>query len=297
MSLDLLVQSPAASLEELDALLHSPDLGVAMVTIDCDGAAYLLERLDPNIRSASAAAISKYVEDMRDGSWHDGSPMDFGPGYVISGQKRLQAQVATLTTQTYAVCHGRDAASADTTDTAQTRTLANSLQYRGEKYVATLAPLLVKLHVYRKFRTLVVVGSRQPSKAQCLRLLEEYPEALRDAARQGHAFSALCGIPPSYCAPLWYLFGLADEDDRDAFFESLSTGLGMESATDPIYRLRKQLANERAKSRSRQVGAEFKAAWTVKAWNAWRRGEEVKVFKWIPGGAKPEPFPRIDGLG
>ncbi len=31
---------------------------------------------------------------------------------------------------------------------------------------------------------------------------------------------------------------------------------------------------------------------TVKAWNAYRDGRELRLLKWSPGGSSPEPFPR-----
>ena len=30
---------------------------------------------------------------------------------------------------------------------------------------------------------------------------------------------------------------------------------------------------------------------TLKAWNAYRQGETVGLYRWRPGGAKPEAFP------
>lgn len=40
----------------------------------------------------------------------------------------------------------------------------------------------------------------------------------------------------------------------------------------------------------------MRAAWCILAWNAWRNGDRLRKVQWRPGGARPDPFPMIDGL-
>lgn len=40
-----------------------------------------------------------------------------------------------------------------------------------------------------------------------------------------------------------------------------------------------------------------KIAFVVKAWNAYQDGVTIQKLQWQAGGAHPEPFPAIRGLG
>jgi hypothetical protein len=101
-------------------------------------------------------------------------------------------------------------------------------------------------------------------------------------------------LTPSIGAVLYYLFAQVDRSDAESFFTLLGTGSGLREG-HPIFTLRRALEIN-ANRRTAKANATFRAAWTVKAWNAWRRGERVFQVRWAPGGANPEQFPSIDGL-
>ena len=58
----------------------------------------------------------------------------------------------------------------------------------------------------------------------------------------------------------------------------------------PIYTLRSLYRNIFEKESVYRGQYEI-AALTIKAWNVWRDGGEVRSLRFAPGGSKPEKFP------
>jgi hypothetical protein len=72
----------------------------------------------------------------------------------------------------------------------------------------------------------------------------------------------------------------------------LGTDLG---ALNPLFALRRALVLASTNPAERKPRKWF-AAMAIKTWNAYRRGDDTRAIVWRMGGAKPEPFPRIDGI-
>jgi hypothetical protein len=79
-----------------------------------------------------------------------------------------------------------------------------------------------------------------------------------------------------------------DRDERTAFFAKLVSGANL-SENSPILRLRNLLLDEQLSASKRS--SRFISAVTIKAWNAWRNGSDVRVLNFVGGGTRPQTFP------
>jgi len=90
-----------------------------------------------------------------------------------------------------------------------------------------------------------------------------------------------------------YVCAAKSRAEADKFFEQIATGVGFTSKNSPAYKLRaKLLANSR--SSSERLSENTVGAYTIKAWNAHRRGESLRSFVWRTAQMPNEPFPRAE---
>lgn len=126
-----------------------------------------------------------------------------------------------------------------------------------------------------------------PTVQQKYDTLSRHP-GVRDSVAKVRRADMISG---SLASALHYLFTYANADDADAFFERLRKGEGSEG--DPIFTLRERLLRERMKAGG-QLHTRVRTAFVIKAFNAWRKGVQMKSLKFNPGGAKPDRFPVIE---
>ena len=138
--------------------------------------------------------------------------------------------------------------------------------------------------------TMKRAGSAYPTPQQALKLLHSEP-AIREGATWGNRLNSRLRFPGGLGCGLYHLFSSVDAEDAEVFFESLITGENLTEGS-PILALRNNLERRAIKKYDRER-MEIVAAWTIKAWNAWREGSEIQRLYWTPGGSRPEPFPEI----
>jgi hypothetical protein len=134
----------------------------------------------------------------------------------------------------------------------------------------------------------------EPTPQQILGVLDRHPDIRECLASAQELVRYHVPGPPSIYAALRYLFGLVDEKDAADFFGKLALGTDL-GALNPLYALRRLLVLASTNPAEHKPRPWF-AAVTIKTWNAYRRGDEVKAVVWRSGGANPEAFPRIDGI-
>jgi hypothetical protein len=130
-------------------------------------------------------------------------------------------------------------------------------------------------------------GDNLLSNAAALRVLDENP-GLRSGVTRARRLRKHIKIRPGIWGALIYVFSQIDDEDTDGFLEPIRTGLGL-SETDPRFHLRQFLLNE-MRSRA-QTPPWLQAALVIKAWNAYRAGDEMRSLRFRSGGSNPEDFP------
>ncbi len=216
---------------------------------------------------------------------------------LLNGQTRLTAIVMSGLTIPMLVVWGLAPEAQEAMDTGRARRLSHALSLRDELHATMLGGALVQLDRYLINGSIggLQLGGNAPksTRQQLLKRLDEHP-AIRDSAMWADSSKTWRAFYPSMStlAAVHYLFVQTDAADTAVFFERLFVGAGME-ADDPIFVLRERLLRERGKDQGLPMRA--LAAFTIKAFNAWRRGETFSRLAFTAGGARPDRFPRIYG--
>lgn len=240
-----------------------------------------------NVRQRHVAGLAR---DMDAGRWGAHSVLmvaDTPDGDVlIDGQHRLHAIVRSGITAEFVVMYGLAMEDQQNIDTGIARRLSDTLQLRGEKSVTVLAAAIG--YLWRKQRGIYNGNNHAPTRAEGLLVLEENP-GLRDSITPTNRASTTLRYPHGLATFLHYEMCAIDAEGAADFWEKLATGLGLHER-HPVYLLRARLEAS-ALSNPRKLDPSQTHALTIKAWNAYMRGDDVGVLKFTRGGPTPEAFP------
>lgn len=267
-----------------------------IVHLTPERAAEFLSRMPAN-RHLAKTNVATLVRVIRDGEWQVGlSTMSFDVhGNLIDGQHRCHAVIEAGIPVDVLVVRGLPTDSTIHMDTGKKRTLADVLSWQGEQKTNVLAGVLVRVAAWRHYGSPQPHLVKQVSRTEALALLEAEP-GIRDGIRQAARLNYAVGGSPSMWGALIHILRMVDDDapeDADLFFDAIMNGAGLHEDDAP-YVLRERLLSAVVKTGSRVRGMreDEMAAIVVKAWNAYRRGDRIRMLRWRPGGAKNEPFPQ-----
>jgi hypothetical protein len=252
------------------------------------------EMLAKNIsnRRVETRRVDGYAADMARGEWDfNGEAIKVAQdGSLIDGQHRLMAVLEADRAVPMFIIYGLDPKVQETVDTGRSRSFADLLRMRGEKNPNVLGAAIKAATCY--FDVDVPWGPPHPTHREMLSFLSRNPELRESVARTQ---SGPRWLGKSNAATMHFLFSVADADDAGEFFRQLISGDGLRVG-DPLHTLRERLIKEAAREQG-GVNSKVKMAFMVRAWNAWRRGDDLAKLIWRPGGASADRFPDIDGLG
>ena len=239
-------------------------------------------------RALNRHRVNQFAADMKAGLWRV-TPQ--GVGFDINddlndGQHRLHAIIAAGVPVEILVVRGLEPESQEVVDTGQARTLGQTLTLRGEKRANQLAAALRLLYGYRCAGDTHWSLLNEVSKSQFLELLEQEP-LLRDSLRPAGRW-AFPGVATGVSTVMHYLFTEVDAQLAEEFFDAVATGENL-SNTDPAFKLRRVFLNQAKLPADRRVGAALIARQTVKAFNAYALGQEIRQLK----ADRRESFPAI----
>ena len=247
-------------------------------------------------RRIRRAQVDKLATAIREGRWRlNGQPIIFDEeGFLLDGQHRLSAIVASGESVPVLIVEGVAASSFDTIDTGIHRGLRDVLDIEGVEYaheVASGVPVAMALENQR------LAMSRTAGKKKKGRFIPDVPEthawfnahpiiveSARLCATRKHARLILGTGNMIGCH---YVTALKDRSAADDFFTSVNHGEGMHR-TDPPMRLREKMGNDRMMKRT--LSQASKCGMILKAWNAFRRGEKLHQLRWNDG----DEFPGIE---
>lgn len=240
-------------------------------------------------RHPRSRAVTRYAADMAAGEWPwTCDPIRFSKdGVLLDGQHRLLALIEANVTLPFLVVRGLEPKAQESIDSGVARKFSDVLRLRNEDRPDALAAVtrLATEWMAGTRRSLTASGGITP--AQMLHTLEDHPE-LREATRpELRTIGQSAGLAPSYVAFCWWLFNAIDPEDAEFFIKRLGEATGHEKG-DPIYELRRTLSVRRRNDTASRL---FALVVTIKAWNAFRAGESVGLYRWRAGGANPEAFP------
>jgi len=233
-------------------------------------------------------AVYGYARDMEAGNWaENGEAIKFAAdGTLLDGQHRLSAIVLSGVTLRLLVVTGLQTATQETMDDGRKRSVADALTLRKEPNAVQLAAITRRALMWTQgiYRN---VGSRPPTNSESLQFFEAHPE-LRDSTSVAVALRKAVALPSSIVGLTHWVFTAIDAEDSAWFFERLGSGANLPEY-HPVLTLRKK-AREVSEGPGR-VPEDVLLAFTIKSWNAYRDGDEVRLLRFKPGGANPEKFP------
>jgi hypothetical protein len=270
--------------------MEMPEIKVEFLQITPEVAAEMLNHNESN-RGIAWLVVEKYARDMKHNAWAlNGQTLKFGKsGRLLDGQHRLQASVHSETSFPAIVVRGLDDSVFDTFDLGSRRAIGDVLRDRGELNTSALGAALRQLWMLQ--HGLIQSRSASATIAELLDVLEQNPE-LRDSVRLQHKIRDVTA--PTIILALHYLFTRVDRTKANWFLDRLSDGAEL-SPRHPILTLRDQLMRAR-NERKITISDPERAAWAIKAWNAFYQERPVATLKWQQLGPRKEPFPLIAGL-
>lgn len=224
-----------------------------------------------NLRHPTAAA---YARDMAAGNWQfTGEAIKFdNRGNLIDGQHRLTAITQAGVTLSMLVIQGLEPEAQDVLDSGAKRNAADALNLSGISYATSVAAG-ARLGISIENSTPVTKTHATNSEIQDF--VANHPDIIEAAA----AITKVTKFIDLTPAVLTYTFMTLSRVDAAAaaeFFTSLannSTG----GTGDPRNTLIRRMAS--ARRNAERVPAEAQIGFVYRAWNAWRKGEDLHVLR------------------
>lgn len=217
-------------------------------------------------------------------------------GGVVNGQHRLTAIIETDTSVPMLVLRNVDPNIIRVIDQGTGRNFTQLLRMDGRYTDEGVIALAIEwLHRVINDLEVKVPTALKPTTPQLLDLFEKHPNITRstDIAKE----VGKLGLNKNIAAALHYLCATVDQDGADRFFERLATGLEVEDG-DPAYALREKVIANAKKTQLLQAKPFMVGAWTIKAWEANRRGETVvaRNLNWVPSSRPSGQYPKVSDV-
>lgn len=257
-----------------DALTDGkPSASVVAVTPDV-AARWLGKNL--RNRNVRASHVHNLARDMAAGRWQiTGEAIKFATtGELIDGQHRLHAVIESGATVMLFVVRGLAPSAQDVMDTGSKRSSSDMLGLHGHKNSTTIAAAArLALHIGTSSDTRAVRSTF--THTEIAQWVENHPE-VESAASAAMALKGYIEASPSVLTVAWMWLSKADPQACADFFNSIAQsqtqGLG-----DPRSALIKRLAH--ARRNSERLTATAQLSFIVRAWNAWRKGEQLTILR------------------
>lgn len=269
-----------------------PDVKVSIELITPETAAAMLVTNVMN-RNKKREPIT---EAILNGEWKlNGASIVFSrDGILLDGQNRLMACVTANKPIVSIVVRGAEPESQITMDTGVKRQLCDYLQMNGYKNATKVAAIGTAL--YCKDKGLARTFERKGTKnITTVKTLYDYTTSIYDdridpILLQSKAVASRFKLTVHIFAPLFDTFREVSDDDFNEFVSQL---LGNSNQCQPVQKLVQQLDKNNERGNKSKLTNKIVAAYTIKTWNAYMKGEDIPFLRFSTGGARPESFPEI----
>ena len=248
----------------------------------------MLKRNQGN-RNVSDVTVTFYASQMISGDWmFDGQPIRFNnSGRLLDGQHRLSAIVESGTEQQFLIITGIASEAFKVMDTGRNRNSCDVFKISGIPYSSQVSTScrIVYLLTNNNQR---VEGSKKISHSILLDFYNNHTRILDCVKKSENLYIEFSRVLSwSHIGAFMYLFGEKSLTDSEDFFRKLCTGLDLR-IDSPIYILRKKLLSDAISVT--KLPRNDKYALIIKAWNSYRKGNQIKFLRW---NKETEKFPSI----
>lgn len=264
-----------------------------VVLVTPDYARDTLANRNERNRYLSASRVRQYAKAMADGDWSlNAETIKFDIyGQLLDGQHRLAAVVEAGVPVHMFIAVGLPPDAQDTVDRGRARQFGDDLAIKGEVNAKRLAAAVRVIYIYQRSGLVTRHSGRtqNPTPQDLQRTLDAHAGLRTSLVMFPRRMDALTN--PLVVA-LHYLFASADRHQADEFFTQLRDGAGLTTGS-PVLTLRERLRRESLDSK--KANDEVLAAFTIRSWNACRRGQSLTKLQWMVSGLNASRFPRIHG--
>jgi hypothetical protein len=239
---------------------------VIVETVTPEKAAKYLEGNYASNRNIRPKAVSVYADAMRRGEWRlTGDSIKFSEdGTLIDGQHRLAAIIEAGVSVEMVVVFGLSFDVFPMLDQGVKRTNGDIFHIKNIPNACLVSAAMVWL---RNYTSGTWYNFDRLSASDALALYKANA-SIQDSVR----FKKVPGVQPSLCVALHYLMWHKDSELADAYFTSLTTGIGLDEF-DPAYVVLRRLM--RGLTTSERLLYTSKVELLIKGWNALRRGRHI----------------------
>jgi hypothetical protein len=272
-----------------NSLYRLPSVAQKMVVTPDMASDWLSFRNHPLNRPLSSGITDKYQRMMRDGTFREGTPEGYifdTEGKIISGQHRLKAQANGNYTLEMWIFPDEPRDIFDVVDQGYKRTAAHLLRVKYATNLASGARILRALGGSDRF---TAPGYNRLTTTEIVQTFREWPELTWYGAE---LFAAYHGgdVPMGpHAAVMAQAARTVARDRIPEWLAQVAEGVGL-NEDDPARRLRKRF-HDGVTTRKGGSAMINNYSLTVKAWNAFVRGDDITVLR----HAINEPIPDVEG--
>lgn len=245
-------------------------------------------------RPLSPNRVKLYARQMLNGEWRlTKQPIIFSKSHKLQdGQHRLRACLDSGMSIRAWVDFGDEDENFAFIDVGKPRGASDIFAINGVKCYTAMAAAARWIMAYDKGA--LAGGQGGLSFSPTPRELLAYYHGLQGIERSLPVFDAFAEsriASPSAMMAMHYLCARKNRGHADAFFTKVGTGVGFTDKQEPAYKLHKRLIENL--TGAERIKPLIIAAYTIKAWNAFRTGKPVGLLRWR-GEQKPdESFPKV----
>lgn len=248
-------------------------------------------------RSISEPAVVRYATAMEKGQWSLAQPIIFDQyGKLIDGQHRLAAVVRSGIPQRFNVLRGIDAIRH--MDAGRPRRPADVLHMMGYKNAPHLAAITRAVMFKEANPTVAPIAQGSTTATvtidDVVERVEADPELITVTRLITGPYKSFSRMLKSAATAGWFIYTLRKQmQDNELLGDFMAEIMGDIPSKDssPAAVLYRTLNN--ARSNQRRLSKAERAAFLVKAWNAYYENREVSRLVYNPFGKKAEKFPTL----
>ena len=252
-------------------------------------AAKLLQNNDKN-RSIKAAVVEKYVKEMNNGHWREDTAETIKiakDGRLLDGQHRLAAIVKAGKSFHFHIASEMESDVFDVLDTGSKRRASDVFHISGIKYDKTLPSIISAWYAITEGRsTTTTKVSNRPSNSELLEFYNDNQQFWEHVAEKARHWYRQFGkiITPAMFGAFYAHFHIKDADMAMQFMQAIADGISPPHISAVLFR-NKMIENHTS---IRKLPIGIKDALIIKAWNAYRSGQQLKKLTFDPSR---EDFP------